>query len=231
MPDAAATTPPIAEIQILPSILAADFTRLGEQVDEVVAAGAKVIHCDVMDGHFVPPITFGAQVVANLRERLADDVYLDVHLMIEQPERHVEDFVKAGADGITFHYEATPHVHRTLQQIREGGAKAGLAICPGTPIEALGGAPDVTDLALVMTVNPGWGGQKLIPMTVDKTRATALEGRRDTIVEVDGGVDLSTVADVARAGAHWLVAGSAVFGKADPGEAFRALTDAARGAA
>lgn len=231
MTDGSAPPTSLADIQILPSILSADFARLGEQVEEVIAAGAKVIHCDVMDGHFVPPITFGPAVVGALRERLPDDVYLDVHLMIENPDRHVADFAKAGADGITFHYEATPHVHRVLQQLRELEVKAGLAICPGTPVEAFGAVPDLLDLALVMTVNPGWGGQKLIPSTVAKTQAVAQTSGRETVIQVDGGVDVYTVGDVAAAGAQWLVAGSAVFSKPDPGAAFAELTELARAAA
>ncbi len=222
---------PTPSIEVLPSILSADFASLGSAVEEVVAAGARVIHCDVMDGTFVPPITFGAQIVSALRDRLPDDIYLDVHLMIDAPERHVADFASAGANGVTFHQEATPHVHRVLQQLRELGVNAGLAVCPGTPIESFEHTRDLLDLALCMTVNPGWGGQKLIPSTVAKTAAIAeiVEGR--TIIQVDGGVDLATAPLVAAAGAHWLVAGSAVFGKDDPGAAFQAITAAARAAA
>ena len=153
---------------VAPSILSADFARLGAQVEEVMAAGARVIHCDVMDGHFVPPITFGPMVVSALREALPAEAFLDVHLMIERPERHVADFVKAGADNVTFHVEATPHVDYTLNLIREAGAKAGVALNPGTPVEAFAVEPD---LALCMTVNPGWGGQPFIERSIDRLRA------------------------------------------------------------
>lgn len=224
------TPVPPHSIEVLPSILSADFAALGSAVEEVVAAGATVIHCDVMDGSFVPPITFGAQIVSALRERLGPDIYLDVHLMINAPERHVADFASAGASGITFHAEATPHVHRVLQQIRELGCKAGLAVCPGTPVEAFTQCRDALDLALCMTVNPGWGGQKLIPATVAKTASIAALIDPATLVQVDGGVDLATAPQVAAAGAHWMVAGSAVFGKADPGAAYQAILAAARAA-
>jgi ribulose-phosphate 3-epimerase len=222
---------PAPTIEILPSILSADFAALGSAVEEVVAAGARVIHCDVMDGSFVPPITFGAQIVSALRERLGDTVDLDVHLMINAPERHVMDFVQAGASGVAFHAEATAHSHRILQQLREAGVRGGLAVCPGTPIAPIQECADLVDLALCMTVNPGWGGQKLIPATVEKTARLARAVRPGTVVQVDGGVDISTAPLVAAAGAHWLVAGSAVFGAADPGAAFQAIEHAARAAA
>ncbi len=176
--------------QVAPSILSADFARLSEQVRAVMDAGARVIHCDVMDGHFVPPITFGPQVVG----ALADQVHgaggiLDVHLMIERPERQVEEFARAGADNITFHVEATPHVHYTLAAIREAGCSAGAALCPATPIEALHDvAPFALDLALCMSVNPGWGNQTLIPGSYEKLARlrAALPGH--VALEVDGGV-------------------------------------------
>lgn len=226
-PEATATP----TIEVLPSILSADFAALGSAVEEVVAAGAKVIHCDIMDGRFVPPITFGPQVVAALRERLPDDIYLDVHCMIDTPERQVEAFASAGASSMTFHAEATPHVHRILQHIRELGMHAGLAVCPGTPVEVFAQVTDLLDVALCMTVNPGWGGQKLIPSTIAKTATIAGGVSASTIVEVDGGIDVHSAPDAVRAGAHWLVAGSAVFGAADPAAAFQAITSAARGAA
>lgn len=218
-------------IEILPSILSADFANLGSAVEEVIAAGARVIHCDVMDGSFVPPITFGAQIVAALRERLGDEIDLDVHLMIDAPERHIMDFVKAGASGVAFHAEATAHSHRLLQQLREAGVRAGLAVCPGTPIAPIETVVDELDLALSMTVNPGWGGQRLIPATVAKTAQIARCVAPGTVVQVDGGVDVTTAPLVAAAGAHWLVAGSAVFGASDPGAAFQAISQAARAAA
>src|SRR2546423_3094266 len=157
------------ERHVAPSILSADFARLGEQVAAVMDAGARVIHVDVMDGHFVPPITMGPLVVGALRDQAHDaGGYLDVHLMIEQPDRHVANFAAAGADGITFHYEATPHFNYALQQVRAAGCRAGLAICPGTPVEMFSEVLDDVDLALCMTVNPGWGGQKFIPGSLDR---------------------------------------------------------------
>ena len=224
-------TAPEPSIQVLPSILSADFASLGAAVEEVVDAGARIIHCDVMDGTFVPPITFGAQIVSALRDRLPDDIYLDVHLMIDAPERHVADFAAAGANGVTFHAEATPHIHRVLQQLRELGVVAGLAVCPGTAIGSIEVTREDLDLALCMTVNPGWGGQKLIPATIGKTRTIADAVRAQTIVQVDGGIDADTAPQATRAGAHWLVAGSAVFGKADPGAAYQEILAAAKAGA
>lgn len=221
---------PVSQIEVLPSILSADFANLGSAVEEVISAGARVIHCDVMDGQFVPPITFGAQVVSALRDRISDDIYLDVHLMIHTPDRHVLDFVNAGANGITFHAEATPHAHRILQQLREAGVRAGLAINPATPIRPIEECVDELGLALCMTVNPGWGGQKLIPRTIDKASRVAAVVHPGTIVQVDGGVDVVTAPQAVRAGAQWLVAGSAVFGADEPGDAFRAIEQAARAA-
>ncbi len=208
---------------VAPSILSADFARLGEQVDEVVAAGARLIHCDVMDGHFVPPITLGPLVVGALRDRLPAEVLLDVHLMVERPERQVPEFLRAGAAGITFHVEATPHVDYTMNLIREGGASAGVALNPGTAISALAVQPD---LVLCMSVNPGWGGQPFIEATVDRL-AVLRELAGDAAVEVDGGIDARTAPRCARAGATTFVAGSAVFGAEDPAAAFRTIAAAA----
>jgi ribulose-phosphate 3-epimerase len=208
---------------IAPSILSANFARLGEQVAEVVAAGASVIHVDVMDGHFVPPLSMGPQVVSALRES-QPDVHLDVHLMVDRPERQIESFAKAGADTVTIHAEATPHVHYALSQIRELGCRAGLALCPGTP-SAVFEEVEV-DLALCMSVNPGWGGQKFIGSSIEKLellRALIGEG---AVLEVDGGIDLETAGPASGAGAGWLVAGSAVFGTPDPAAAFAELTSA-----
>jgi ribulose-phosphate 3-epimerase len=216
---------PLTERHIAPSILSADFADLAAQVREVMDAGARVIHCDVMDGHFVPPITFGPMVVGALREALPDDAYLDVHLMIERPERHVAEFAKAGADGITIHAESTPHIDYTLNAIREGGAKAGLVVCPGTPADYF--AEVELDLALIMTVNPGWGGQKFIAGQLEKVRRVRAMLGDDIPIEVDGGVNAETVVDCAEAGATWFVAGSAIFGSDDPAATFRAIAQAA----
>ncbi|MEO6496785.1 MAG: ribulose-phosphate 3-epimerase [Solirubrobacteraceae bacterium] len=210
---------------IVPSILAADFGSLRAQVEEVIAAGASIIHVDVMDGHFVPPITFGPIAVETLRDL---GVTLDVHLMIEQPERHIEAFAKAGAHIISIHAEASPHVHYALEQIREHGCRAGLAVNPGTPPEYFG---EVTpDVALCMTVNPGWGGQKFIGASLEKVRRIRALIGPDADLEVDGGIDRDTAGPCAEAGASLFVAGSAVFGASDPGAAYRALAEAvARG--
>jgi ribulose-phosphate 3-epimerase len=205
---------------VAPSILSADFARLADHVREVMDAGARLIHCDVMDGHFVPPITFGPNVVGALRDALPDEVVLDVHLMIERPERHVVDFVKAGADNV----EATPHVDYTMNLIREAGATAGVAINPGTATSAIAVHPD---LVLCMTVNPGWGGQKFIGGSIDRIRALSKLVPDSTALEVDGGIDAETAGPCARAGATTFVAGSAIFGKPDPAAAFREIASAA----
>lgn len=219
---------PVGEVRIAPSILSSDFARLGAQVQEVLDAGARVIHVDVMDGHFVPAITVGPLVVSALRERAAAvDALLDVHLMIERPERHVADFVRAGADSVTFHAEATAHGALTADAVRELGASAGLAINPGTPVEAVTEMTADIDLALCMTVNPGWGGQKFIARSPDKvSRLRRIIGEH-VALEVDGGVDSGTVVVCRRAGANVFVAGSAIFGAPDPGAAYRAIADAA----
>ncbi len=220
----------LASPRVAPSILSADFAQLGEQVEAVMGAGARVIHVDVMDGHFVPPITIGDLVVKWLDGQVHDaGGILDVHLMIERPERQLADFAKAGADVLTVHAEATPQLHYALQQARELGALAGLAFCPGTGLDALEETSSLVDLALCMSVNPGWGGQKFIPTSRGKIARMATAVGPDTVVQVDGGVDLSTIAGCAAAGATSFVAGSAVFGQPDPGEAVRALIAAARG--
>ena len=214
----------LSELLVAPSILSADFGRLREQVREVLDAGARLIHVDVMDGHFVPQITVGPLVV----EALAGDVreaggMLEVHLMIERPERHVADFVSAGADSVTFHAEATAHLAYTASLIRERGACVGVAINPGSPPELLAEIPGAAELALCMTVNPGWGGQPFIERSLQKLpRLRAVVGER-VAIEVDGGIDARTAPACRRAGASLFVAGSAIFHAPDPGAAYGAL--------
>ena len=216
---------PLNERHVAPSILAADFADLAAKVREVMDAGARVIHCDVMDGHFVPPITFGPMVVSAMRDALPDEAYLDVHLMIERPERHVDEFAKAGADGITIHAEATPNIAFTLSAIRDAGCKAGLVVSPGTPPDHFG--ENEIDLALIMTVNPGWGGQPFLRNQLDKIRRVR-EMLGDGIpIEVDGGVNAETAAECAEAGATWFVAGSAIFNSDDPAAKFKEIAAAA----
>lgn len=214
-------------IHIAPSILSADFSRLGAAIAEVMEAGARVIHFDVMDGHFVPPITIGPLVAAGIAEQVHDaGGVLDVHLMIEQPDRHFEEFAKAGADSITFHAEATPHVHRALGAIRELDCLAGVAINPGTPVEAVSELRGSADLILAMTVNPGWGGQSFIDGSPEKvSRLKPLAG--DALIEVDGGIGTSTAGRMAAAGATLMVAGSAIFGAEDPAGAYAEILAAA----
>ena len=213
--------------RVAPSILSADFSKLGAQIEEVMDAGARVIHFDVMDGHFVPPVTIGPLVAGSIADQVhAAGGAIDVHLMIEQPERHIEAFAAAGADSITFHEEATPHANRTLAAIRELGCLAGIALNPGTPATALAELRDLADIVLCMTVNPGWGGQSFIEGSPGKvSRLVPLAGKAK--IEVDGGIDASTAGLVAEAGASLFVAGSAVFGAADPAAAYSEIARAA----
>src|SRR5580704_15644779 len=213
-----------ARIEIAPSILSSNFARLGEEVHLVEQAGADIIHVDVMDGHFVPNIARGIPVVASLRK--ATRLPLDVHLMIEQPELYIEDFIRAGATRVLVHQEATVHLDRALAMIRELGAEAGAAINPATPLTMLSEVLDKVDTVLVMTVNPGFGGQKFIPNSYEKIRQlNQLRSRYNTSfrIEVDGGVDLGNTAELAQAGANTFVAGTSIFHTADPAAATRQL--------
>jgi ribulose-phosphate 3-epimerase len=224
-----AMAPPLMhDVRVAPSILSADFARLGAQVEEVMDAGARVIHVDVMDGHFVPPISIGALIVDALRELVhGRDGVLDVHLMVERPERRVADFVEAGADSIAVHWEATPHVHYALKAVREAGLGAGLAINPATPPEVTTGLVDELDHVLCMTVNPGWGGQPYIESSTAKVaRLRELLGP-GVPIEVDGGIDATTAEATAAAGATLFVAGSSIFGSPDPAAAYREIATAA----
>jgi ribulose-phosphate 3-epimerase len=220
----------LTELNVAPSILSADFSRLGAQVGEVLAAGARVIHVDVMDGHFVPPITFGPIAVGAIADRVHDaGGIIDVHLMIERPERQVQELARAGADSITVHVEATPHVHYALAAIRDAGCTASAALCPATPVDSLAEvAGDALDMALCMSVNPGWGAQEFIPASLSKLQRMRAALPDRVGLEVDGGIHDGTVGPCARAGANVLVAGSAVFSADDPGGAFEALAAAAR---
>ena len=203
--------------EILPSILSADMARFGEEIERVKAGGARIIHVDVMDGHFVPNITIGPPVIKSLRR--ATDLLLDVHLMIEDPDFYVADFIAAGADVVTVHQEVCRHLDRTLNLIRSTGAEVGVAINPATPVETLWSALEIVDMVLIMSVNPGFGGQKFIPYALNKLRQLDRERQErglDFRLEVDGGITLDNVADVVRAGADWIVAGNAVFSAADP---------------
>lgn len=215
-------------VEIAPSILSADFARLGEEIAAAERGGASVLHCDVMDGHFVPNLTIGLPVIKSLKR--ATRLPLDAHLMISDPGQYAEQFVEAGAQMVSVHVEADPHLHRTLASIRAGGAKAGIAINPATPLAALEEALPFADFVLLMSVNPGFGGQKFIPTALDKVRRlrrTIDERGLRVRIEIDGGIDRSNISEIAAAGAEIVVAGTAVFGGGDPESAVRELVAAA----
>ena len=214
-------------IEIAPSILSADFARLGEQIKTVEEAGASLLHVDVMDGQFVPNITVGLPVVKAISR--ATRLPIDAHLMIVEPGRYAESFVKAGAQMVSIHIEADQHAHRTLSAIRAAGAQAGIAFNPATPLSALEEAIKFADYALLMSVNPGFGGQEFIPESLDKVRRLRKmidERGLRTRIEIDGGIDIDNIADITGAGAEIIVAGSAIFGAGDPGVAVRKLREA-----
>jgi ribulose-phosphate 3-epimerase len=214
--------------EIAPSILSADFTRLAEEIRAVEDGGAKVLHVDVMDGHFVPNITIGLPVVKSLRK--ATNLTIDCHLMIEEPSRYAVKFVEAGANMVSVHVEADVHLQRTLTAIREAGGQSGIAINPATPLIALEEALPFADFVLLMSVNPGFGGQKFIHTSIDKLRRLRRmidERELKTRIEIDGGIDIGNIQKIVESGAEIIVAGSAVFGKGKPTEAVRELIDAA----
>ena len=211
-------------IKIAPSILSADFSKLDEQIKLIEKGGADMIHLDVMDGHFVPNITFGAPVIKMLRG--VTDVPFDVHLMIENPERFIDDFVDAGADIITVHAESTVHLHRLIQQIKAHGVKAAVSLNPATPLDVLEYVLEDIDMVLIMSVNPGFGGQSFIPQCKDKIKALKkmiVDKNLDVEIQVDGGVKLDNIREIMECGADIFVAGSAIFGESDVVEATRAF--------
>ncbi len=218
-------------IEIIPSILSADFARLAEEITRVERGGASMLHLDVMDGHFVPNLTIGPPVVESVRKTTS--LHLDVHLMIEDPDRYVGNFVAAGANSVSVHYEACRHLDGTLEMIRNGGAMAGVVLNPATPVSVLEDVLAVADYVLLMSVNPGFGGQKLIPYVLDKVRQLDRMRREKHLalpIEIDGGVHKENLAQVVRSGCDWIVTGSAVFHTADPEEAVREMRRIAEGA-
>jgi ribulose-phosphate 3-epimerase len=217
-------------INVAPSILSADFSRLGDDVERVLNAGARVIHVDVMDGQFVPNITIGPFVLKALQNLVhGAGALLDVHLMIERPEQFISQFAAAGADAITVHQEASVHLHRVLAQIREAGAAAGVALNPSTPVETLAEARYHCDLVVIMSVNPGFGGQSFIETSTDKIRRARAYLPDNVAIEVDGGITDLNAGVLTQAGANWLVAGSSIFGGPDIEERFSAVARAATG--
>lgn len=218
-------------VEILPSLLAADFARLGQEIESVSMAGVSMLHLDIMDGRFVPNISFGQPVVKGIRE--ATKLHLDVHLMIADADRYIREFVKSGADSISVHQEACPHLDRTIGAIQAEGRQAGVVINPATPVSAIEPVLEVVDFVLVMSVNPGFGGQKFIPRVLRKVmdldRIRGERGLRFKI-EIDGGITKNNVADVVRAGCDWIVAGSSIFGNPDPAETAKIMQQMARDA-
>ncbi len=219
-------------IRLAPSVLAADFANLGAEIAAATRGGADQVHVDVMDGHFVPNISIGVPVVKSLKK--ATSLPLDVHLMIEDPDRYLEAFIDAGANMVSVHVEVLPHLHRTISQIKKLGAKAGVVLNPSTPVAAIEEIAADVDFVLVMSVNPGFGGQVFIPHTLKKiasVRALLDRAGNRAPIEVDGGIDLTTVESVVKAGAEWLVAGQAIFGSGDAEKAAKAIKDKAIAAA
>lgn len=215
-------------IKIAPSILSADFSKLGDEVKEVASAGADYIHIDVMDGHFVPNITMGPLVVEAVRK--VTSLPLDVHLMISQPDKYIADFVHAGADIITIHVEADPHIHRTIHEIKRLGAKAGVVLNPGTPLSAITSILKDVDMVLIMTVNPGFGGQSFIHETLNKIKELRTIIEKESLqidIEVDGGINDETIALVTKAGANVIVAGSHIFESNDRKQSIESLKEKA----